>query len=362
MNENLIKKINGLLTNIVKQTKENPEDSINKINTVEKELDGIVAEGTEDRLFIESNIYEAKGDVYVQCRKPANAEVEYGTMLEKSRQLYMNDKENHSYTFAKSARKCAALYELLMNINHTVPLPRPLSESDNKLLDKAEALHKQAIGATYKGGTSVDAKIVRLHADSYYKIGCIYSLRNQLPQAEEYFTNSMELGRAMFNALRTKEQSYLASRSESALNVMYMLQKKSAEAVEHNKRVAARLREIEPTDPAFFGRQVAMAHLTTAKSLGDIEGEMMSAVQEYMTALEKMAKVNEIAEKKFTEDVIMFSIAVGDFYKRQNMPANATAYYNNAVSHIKELPEGKCSASCKNALDRITGKVKKENA
>ena len=362
MNENLIKKINGLLTNIVNQTKDSPDEAVNKINTVEKELDSIVSEGTEDRLFIESNIYEAKGDVYVKCRKPANAEVQYGTMLEKARQLYLNDKEGHSYTYAKAARKCAALYELLLGINHTVPLPRQLSESDNKLLDKAEILHKYAIGATYKNGTSVDAKIVRLHADSHYKIGCIYSLRNKLDEAEEHFRNSMELGRAMFTALRTKEQSYLASRSESAVNVMYMLRSKHKESVELNKSIIERLKTIEPTDPAFFGRQIAMAHLSTGKSYSSIEGEKYNAMDEYHAALEKICKVNEISERKCTEDVIMFSIAVGDFYKRLGMTANASVYYNYAVANIKNLPEGKCSAACKNALDRITGKSNKEKA
>ena len=83
-------------------------------------------------------------------------------------------------------------------------------------------------------------------------------------------------------------------------------------------------------------------------------------MDEYEPEIEKMCKVNEISGRKCTEDVIMLSIAVGDFYKRLGMTANASVYYNYAVANIKNLPEGKCSAACKNALDRITGKDKKE--
>jgi|GEM_PF-2334262 len=360
MNETIVKKINELLVNIVKQTKDNADEQIKKIDIVRAEMYNMIPANTPERLIMEANIAEAKGDIHLRCKKPSEAENCYSDMLETIRKLYMEDKKAHGYAFAKAARKHASLYELLLGLNNTVPLPRNLSDTDSKLLSNAELLHKEAIGATYTSDEKVDAKIVRLHADSYYRLGCINSVRNNIAEAEMHFKNALGLEKAIFAALRTKDQSLLVSRSESALNVLYMMQKKHREAIEHNKKAIERLKEIEPTEPAFFGRNLAMAHLYMAKSYSELEGEEDNALKEYLTAIEKIIKVNAAAENKYSEDVIMYSVAVGDFFQRRGMPANASVYYNNAVSNVKNLPDGKCSKACKTALDRITGRITKE--
>lgn len=312
-----------------------PNDTFLKLQNLEKEIENQIPEKNTSYYQAISKVKEAIGDIWVRCKRAADAEKAYREMMLNAQKCYEADHQN-DLVLGHSAYKIASFYRLAIQCANFSNVPKQLNENQQKIFNISEVSYKNAISCTLENAKKGDSACVELHATCMNELSVLYAAIGDYPSAIQAGKDGISLDRIIYKKINDKARCFLYANRLNSLANIYMITKDVLNAANCLGLSIQVLKEHKDEEPITYGILLGKNYITLGTCYFKLHKDEALIESTYLTGLDYMENVNVKINNRLDYDVIKCTMIIGDYYHQMNKAENAKKYYELAFNQAQE--------------------------
>lgn len=314
-----------------------PGETLSKLQDLLKDSEQYAESASPEYFGVTSTIYEAIGDIYQAMKNPQEAEKAYQEMVRKAVKLHELNKEKYDFRVGTANYKLGLFYRGLIGCHTLIPKPRELNESQQKVFEVTEKCFKNAIGYTMANARKGSGTHVEFHTSCMEALMILHSAVGKYDTAVLFGKDCVNLSKAVYDKADDQVRGFRLANQMTALAGVYTFMRNPQLAMENLEDANFVLEAHQSERDLKAAAMLARNYISLGSCYSAIEEEKENAEEAYKKGLELMTALNDKSNNRMVDDVIQSYIFVGDYYKKTEKEADATAHYTWAMKLASDM-------------------------